>query len=247
MPVRTSWFQFFGELKDHLPRELRNVEVRKDFLLPGSAKDVIESLGVPHTEVDAVTVNGESVDWSRLIVDGDRVSVYPVGYATGLQPVLHLMPEIAGEPRFVADVHLGRLAGYLRMLGFDTAYSNSATDPELVSIAVEEQRVLLTRDRELLKHGSLERGYWLRETAPRRQVEEVVRRFRLAERIRPLTRCIVCNGLLRSRAKGEVGEKVPPRVLEWCKDFRQCEVCGRVYWEGSHAEKMRTWVRELKG
>ncbi len=200
---------------------------------------------MPHTEVDLVLVNGESSDFSRLVRNGDRVSVYPVFESLDITPVLRLRPQPLREPKFVLDVHLGMLAGYLRMLGFDTLYANRASDPELVKISAQQGRILLTRDRGVLKHSVVTRGYWLRETDSRRQAEEVVRRFDLARSLRPFTICMVCNGLLTTVSKAEVERQVPQRTLEWCSEFQQCPGCGRVYWEGSHYRRMRLWIEQL--
>jgi uncharacterized protein len=237
--------RFYAELNDHLPVDLQYRPVEKQLLLPASVKDTIESFGVPHTEVDLVLVNGESSDFSRLVRNGDRVSVYPVFESIDITPALRLRPQPLREPKFVLDVHLGRLAGYLRMLGFDTLYSNHASDAELVRISAEQGRILLTRDRGVLKHSAVTRGYWLRETNSHHQAEEVVRRFDLARYLRPLTRCMVCNRVLSKVSKSEVQGRVPIKVLEWCDEFEQCPGCGRVYWEGSHYRRMRLWIEQL--
>ena len=239
--------RFYAELNDHLPPQERYRTVEKEFLVPTAVKDLIESIGVPHVEVDLILVNGESVAFSRLIQDGDRVAVYPVFEALDITPVVRLRPQPLRDPKFVLDVHLGRLAGYLRMLGFDVLYNNCARDPELVRISADLHRILLTRDRGLLKHSAVTHGYWLRETGSRRQVAEVVRRFELGRRIAPFTRCMVCNAPLRLAAKADVLGRVPPRVARWCDQFQECAGCGRVYWEGSHWRRMREWIAELSG
>jgi uncharacterized protein len=239
-------FRFYAELNDHLPPGVQYRPVEKRLLLPASVKDMIESFGVPHTEVDLVLVNGESSDLSRLVRNGDRVAVYPVFDSLDITPVLRLRPQPLRDPRFVLDVHLGRLASYLRMLGFDTVYSNCASDPELVAISVQQGRILLTRDRGLLKHSAVTRGYWPRETDSRRQVEEVVKRFDLGRSLRPFTRCMVCNGLLIAVAKAEIERLAPQRILEWCDEFQRCPGCGRVYWEGSHYRRMKFWIEQLE-
>ena len=143
--------------------------MEKRLLLPASVKDIIESFGVPHTEVDLVLVNSESSDFSHLVRNGDRAAVYPVFESLDITPVLRLRPQPLREPKFVLDVHLGTLAGYLRMLGFDTMYANRASDEELVDVSAQQGRILLTRDRGVLKHSIVTRGYWLRETDSRRQ------------------------------------------------------------------------------
>jgi len=213
--------------------------------VPASVKDVIESFGIPHTEVELVLVNGESSDFSRLVRDGDRVAVYPVFESLDITPELRVRPQALREPKFALDVHLGRLAAYLRMLGFDSQYRNCAGDAELVRISAEQERILLTRDRGLLKHSAVTRGYWLRETDSRRQAAEVVRRFDLARRLRPFTRCMACNESLRPVSKVEVHERVPPPVAARHEEFRECPACRRVYWEGSHYQRMRRWIEEL--
>jgi uncharacterized protein len=245
LAVNRAFFRFYAELNDHLPPERRYQSIEKGFLLPASVKDMIESLGVPHTEVDLILVNGESVDFSRHIRDGDRIAVYPVFEALDITPVLRLRPKPLRDPRFVLDVHLGRLAAYLRMLGFDTAYTNAASDPDLVRISVEEGRILLTRDRGLLKHSAVTHGYWLRETDSRRQASEVVNRFDLARSLRPFTRCMACNAPLRSVSKSEVTGRVPPRAAEAYSDFQECPECRRVYWQGTHYQHMRRWMEHL--
>lgn len=238
-------FRFYAELNDHLPPRLQYGMVEKQFFVPDSVKDMIEAIGVPHTEVDLVLVNGESSDFSCLVRNGDRVAVYPVFESIDITPVLRLRPQPLREPKFVLDVHLGRLAGYLRMLGFDSVYANRASDLELVRISAEERRILLTRDRGVLKHSAVTHGYWLRETDSRRQAEELVRRFDLARSLRPLTRCMVCNGPLRETSNAEVGGRVPQGILAWCNEFRECAGCGRVYWDGSHSRRMRRWIEQL--
>jgi uncharacterized protein with PIN domain len=238
-------FRFYAELNDHLPFGQRYGIVEKQFFVPASVKDMIEGIGVPHAEVDLILVNGESSDFARLICNGDRVSVYPVFESIDIPPVLRLRPQPLRETKFVLDVHLGRLAGYLRMLGFDTVYSNRLSDLELVKISCAEKRILLTRDRGVLKHSAVTHGYWLRETDSRRQTLEVVRRFDLVRPLRPLTRCMVCNEPLGEVSKDEVRGKVPPGTLEWCDEFRECASCGRVYWEGSHCRRMRQWIEQL--
>jgi uncharacterized protein with PIN domain len=238
--------RFYAELNDHLPRGQQFRTIQKELLVPASVKDMIESFGVPHTEVDLVLVNGEFADFSRLVRNGDRVAVYPVFETLDIAPVSRLRPQPLREPKFVLDVHLGKLAGYLRMLGFDTVYSNSASDPQLVSISVEQGRILLTRDRGLLKHSPVTRGYWLRETDSRRQVVEIIERFELARLLRPFTRCVVCNQSLHPVPKSEVQDRVPARVWESYEEFRLCEGCGRVYWYGSHARRMSEWINRLR-
>jgi len=244
-PARAC-FRFYAELNDHLPAEQRYRSVEKEFFVPPSVKALIEGFGVPHTEVELVLVNGESADFSRLIQNGDRVAVYPVFESLDVTPELRVRPEPLRETRFVLDVHLGRLAAYLRMLGFDTSYRNCADDAELARTSAEEKRILLTRDRGLLMQSAVTHGYWLRETDSRRQAAEVLRRFDLARSIRPFTRCMACNASLRPADKAAVSGRVPPAVAQAHDEFRECPHCGRVYWEGSHHRRMSAWIAALQ-
>ena len=245
LPRSRAFFRFYAELNDHLPPGQQYRTVERDFFVPASVKDMIEHFGVPHTEVDLVLVNGESSGFSRLIQNGDRVAVYPVFESLDIAPELRLRPRTLREPRFVLDVHLGRLAAYLRMLGFDAVYHDRATDPELVRISSEQKRILLTRDRGLLKHSAVTHGYWVRETDSRRQAAEVVMRFDLARAFRPFTRCMVCNELLVTASEDDVRSLVPPRITLWCDKFQQCVRCRRVYWQGVHYRRMQRWIEEL--
>jgi uncharacterized protein with PIN domain len=245
-PARAA-FRFYAELNDHLPPDQQYRSVEKEFVVPASVKDLIESFGIPHTEVELITVNGESAHFSRLVRGGDRVAVYPMFESLDITPELRVRPNMLREPRFVLDVHLGRLAAYLRMLGFDTEYRNCASDRELVRLCSADKRILLTRDRALLKHSAVTHGHWLRQTDSRKQASEIVQRFDLARLFRPFTRCMACNGELRRAAKAEVRGQLPPRIADCYGEFQFCEACRRVYWPGSHYHRMRRWIEELAG
>jgi len=190
------YFRFYAELNDFLPLERRMLGFVHTFEKNPSVKDTIEALGVPHTEVDLILVNGESVDFAYLLRDGDRISVYPVFEAIDITPLLRVRPQPLREIRFVLDVHLGKLANYLRLFGFDTLYQNDYEDAQLAQISRSEKRILLTRDMGLLKRNLVTHGYFLRETNPKFQLREIIRRFDLFRLITPFRRCISCNGLV---------------------------------------------------
>lgn len=214
------------------------------FIDAASVKDMIESHGVPHTEVDLIVVNGESVDFAYVVQDGDRIGVYPMFEAIDISPLLRVRPRPLRVTRFVLDAHLGRLAAYLRMLGFDTLYRNDYNDRELAAISHEQGRILLTRDVGLLKRGAITHGYYVRETESRRQLREIVRRFDLAGSIAPFERCMRCNGLLEPVAKEEVAERIPPQTRAHHHAFQICRSCGRVYWKGTHYRRMQKFIAE---
>ncbi len=239
-------FRFYAELNDFLPDEKREKELTRHFTVSGSVKDFVESFGVPHTEVDLVLANGNPVDFSYPVCDGDRVSVYPVFESLDISSVSRVRPAPLRALRFLLDVHVGRLAAYLRMAGFDALYGTQASDAELAGIVAREGRVLLTRDRYLLMRTAVDRGYWVRSTEPKQQLLEVVKRFDLSGSMRPFTRCLACNNLLEPVSRDSVVERLPPGIRQ--KDaFRTCPSCRRVYWEGSHHERMSkllSWVKE---
>lgn len=238
-------FRFYGELNDFLPRDRRFQSVVVRFDLPGPVKDMIEGLGVPHPEVDLILANGQSVDFSYLVRDGDRISVYPVFESLDIASLVRVRPQPLRDPRFVLDAHLGRLAAYLRMLGFDALYRKDFTDHELAAVSAAQRRILLTRDAGLLKHRVVTHGYWLRATDPREQLREVVRRFDLAGRVAPFTRCMRCNTPLEEAPEEAVATTVPPVARSRCREFRRCPSCARLYWPGSHYRRMRSFMQAL--
>jgi len=241
MPIAVR-FRFYEELNDFLAEPNRKIEFTHRFTNASSVKDAIEALGVPHTEVDLVLVNGRSVDFDYRVNDGDRVSVYPVFESLDITPVVHLRPAPLRNPTFVLDTHLGRLAAYLRMLGFDTLYRNDYDDPELARISSGQQRILLTRDRKLLMRKQVTRGYFVRERHPKNQLLEIMRRFDLFSLQHPLTRCMHCNGEIWQVDKRSIENRLPPRTRLYYADFWQCHNCGKVYWKGSHYQRMQQLI-----
>ena len=234
--------RIYGELNDFLPRAWRHETLVYPLRSPGSAKDMIEALGVPHTEIDLIVVNNVPVTFGYGVTDGDRVAVYPRFRALALEGVTRLAPPSSIDARFVADVHLGRLAAYLRIAGFDTVYRNDFEDKEIISIAARENRTVLTRDVAILKHNAVERGYFLRNIQPARQLVEVLQQFGLAGCAAPFTRCVHCNSALHDVAKEDIVHMLPPRTREHYLDFAKCQGCERIYWQGSHYTRMQEFL-----
>ena len=228
------WFRFYGELNDFLTPARRNTEFEHVVGATDTIKHIIESLGVPHTEIDRVMVNRQICPSSEQLVDGDHICVFP-----------HSEPVILEDPRFVLDGHLGRLAAYLRMLGFDTWYDRSADDARLAAVANKERRALLTRDVGLLKRREIEIGYCVRCDKPHDQLREVSSRFALHSRFTPFQRCMDCNGFLCPVSKAEVADLLPPHTRETKSEFSRCSDCGKVFWRGSHYARMVGWIAEL--
>jgi uncharacterized protein with PIN domain len=242
----TCDFRFYEELNDYLPPAQRKRTITREITGTPSVKDAIESLGVPHTEIDLILVNGVSVRFDRRLQGGERVAVYPEFERFDITPLYRLRPKPLRRPRFVADVHLGTLARYLRLLGFDTSYRNDLDDATLAELTSREKRILLTRDVGLLKRKAVVRGQWLRSRDPERQVEEIVEALQLKRAFRPFTRCMTCNGLLGGVARKDVDGLVPARVYRRFRSFRQCRDCRRVYWRGTHFVRLQLLVASLR-
>jgi uncharacterized protein with PIN domain len=244
---KRATFRFYAELNDFLPRERRYRAIERVFELDASVKDMIEALGIPHTEVDLIVVNGRSVDFVHRVRDGDRIAAYPVFESFDISPIVRVRPEPLREPRFVLDGHLGQLARLMRLVGFDTAYRNDFTDHELARVSAGEGRVLLTRDVGLLKRSVITHGYFVRSTDSRDQLIEILRRFDLARLVRPFERCMRCNGTLEEVDVSEVRDGLQPDTLRYYDEFRRCDSCGQVYWKGSHYTRLVELVEKVAG
>lgn len=242
---RLSTFRFYEELNDFLPAERRKIAF--DFAFNGtpSVKDCIEALGVPHPEVDLIFVDDVSVGFDHLLRGGERVAVYPMFERLDITPINHLRPRPLRESRFVLDVHLGKLARYLRLLGFDASYDRACADSTLAAISRKERRILLTRDKGLLKRKEVTRGYWLRNTQPRLQIAEVVEVLDLYSAVRIFSRCMVCNHPLETVDEAIVRDELPAGLRGRLGRISRCRSCGRLYWPGSHYERLVDLVTNL--
>lgn len=232
--MKKATFRFYDELDELLPAEVRGETIDCDFNGSQSVKHLIESMGVPHTEIGKLLVNGRPVDTSYQVQDGDRVEVQPARWEAG-----------EGELAFILDNHLGKLAGYLRMLGFDALYRNDYEDSELAEAAEREGRILLTRDRRLLMRKQVQAGYCVRKHDPREQLQDVLKRFGLRPQVRPFQRCIRCNTLLEKTRKEQVLERLEPLTKQYYDTFSVCPGCGQVYWPGSHYERMQGMIQKI--
>lgn len=240
--MATAIIRFYEELNDYLPRAQRRHDIAVRFNPPCPVRHLIETQGVPHTEVEIILINGISVDLEAPARDGDRISVYPMFEALDISPLLRLRRLPLREPRFFADAQLGRLARHLRLLGFDTRYQNSIDDAELVRQALAEHRIILSRDRALLMRRDVSHGLHLRLDEPQEQLIHVIRRCDLARSCHPFSRCIECNHQIEAVAKQEVKQRLEPETIASFDEFWRCTGCGRVYWKGSHYERLRQRV-----
>lgn len=238
-------FRFYAELNDYLPENRVKQTFEKEFDPQESIKHIVESMGIPHTEVDLILINGVPVGFSSHLIDGDMVSIYPVFESFDISPVNRLRPEPLREPRFILDTHLGKLASYLRMLGFDTLYNNRAEDRDLAEISCREHRILLSRDRGLLMRNIVTHGHLIKETDPTRQLMEVIQRFQLINKVQPFRLCLTCNGLLQDVQKDAILDHLQPHTRLVYENFFQCVQCGKIYWQGSHHKRMVDFIEKI--
>ena len=243
--MNLAWFRFYEELNEFLPEGKRKRRIPYSFNGRQSVKDAIEALGIPHTEIDMILVNGVSVDFSYKLRKEDSVSVYPVFESLDISSVTHLRGKPLRDLKFILDVHLGKLAKYLRLCGFDTNYRNDYNDPEIICLASLEKRIILTRDLGILKNKLVTHGYWIRSQLPEEQLKEVLIRFDLKNMIEPFSRCTECNGVIADVPKTEVMERLLPKTRQYFQEYKKCPDCDRIYWEGSHFEKMKKNIEKI--
>ena len=232
--MSTAKFRFHDALAPFLAKEFRGQVFTYTCARAATLKNAIEALGVPHTEVGSVTVNGEPATLQRIVREDDVIEIHPFG-----------VEEVGSVPVFLADAHLGGLARFLRMLGFDTVHRNALEDAEIRRIASDEDRIVLTRDRELLKCREIRRGCYVRALKPEKQLQEVAARYGLGPLARPFTLCLHCNLVLEAIDRRAVTHRVPENVLSLHQTFSHCRGCDRVYWPGSHYERMRAALKPL--
>jgi len=241
-----------GNLVEFLPKARRDRVVPCSFRSKRSVKDLLESNGVPHTEVDTILADGKAVGFDYLVQDGDRLEVFPATEFPQSDSDTHLQPFILGTPKLICDDHLEKLARRLRLLGFDVLFDKGLDDADLAALAQQENRILLTRDRRLLMRKNVGLGMHLRHDNPEEQVLEVLGRLRGTGSTSPFGRCTICNGELRripasSPEHQEALNEAPPRVRVWRTEYARCDSCKRLYWKGTHYDKLQHMVERYLG
>jgi uncharacterized protein with PIN domain len=237
--------RFYEELNDFLPKNKRKTTYILEISSHQNIKDIIEAEGIPHAEVDLILANDESVGFEYRPAEGDRFAVYPVFESLDISSITRLRPKPLREIKFILDVHLGKLVRYLRMLGFDCYYRNDLEDDFIVEKSLEQKRIILTRDLQLLKNGRVTHGYFVRSTDPKKQLVEVIKRFDLKKFMDPFSICMECNGRLKKADKSKIEHKLEEGTRSSFDIFYQCEECEKIYWAGSHFEKMQNLIKEL--
>ena len=244
--MRTIYIRFYEELNDFLPAEKKKLRFPHTVQGRDSIKDLIESMGVPHTEIDLILVNTRSVGFDYIVNDKDDISVYPVFESFDIKEIQHLRPQPLREPKFILDVQLGLLAKYLRILGFDVLYKNNYLKNEIITFSISQKRTILTKDRNLLKRNDVTHGYWIRNQKVVEQVKEVTKRFDLNNLIQPFSRCIICNELLKKTEKKEIVNRLEENTRDLFDEFFICPSCKRIYWKGSHHMSMEKIINEIR-
>jgi uncharacterized protein with PIN domain len=238
-------FRFYNGLNDFITPEKRNIDFTFSFTGNPAIKDSIESSGPPHTEVELIIVNGESQPFNYKLKDGDKVAVYPVFHNIDIQAVP--LREAPAEMKFIVDANIGKMAKYLRMLGFDTYYDFALPDPEIVDFAEKEKRIILTRDIGLLKRKNATHGYFLRKTHIEEQVMETIDRYSLLPLIKPFSMCLECSGSIIAVDKNSIKDKLKPEIIDDYKQFFSCLDCHKIYWKGTHYDTMLASIRKIYG
>ncbi|MDT8420545.1 MAG: Mut7-C RNAse domain-containing protein [Desulfuromonadales bacterium] len=239
-------FHFHPLLRPLLGRRIRSDPFLYQFNDQPSVKDAIEACGVPHTEIDVILVNGQSVPFDRRLQDGNIVKIVPFGVLSDQNGMVPLSPPPPDPATFILDVHLGRLARRLRLLGLDCSYRNDCDDRSLIGTALAEGRIILTRDRGILKHAAVQQGMLVRSGFLDDQVLQVMRRYRQSLRLSPFRRCPDCNGKLYPVVKDTIRHRLLPGTERDFDLFQQCAGCNKLYWEGSHYLRIKDWLGTIR-
>ncbi|MFP4085939.1 MAG: Mut7-C RNAse domain-containing protein [Desulfobacteraceae bacterium] len=240
-------FRFYEELNDFLPRSRQKKDFKVLFKGRRSVKDMIEALGVPHTEVDLILVHGKSVEFEHVLQDGDRISVYPVFESIDIRDVTHLREMPLRKTRFIADINIGDMVKYMRALGLDVYFDPSLSPREIVGISKQAQRIILTKSRKLLKYRQVSHGIFIRHGRTIEQIKRIIDLLSLRAHIHPFSRCLTCNTPLVRVAKQQVEDRIPPKVRMWCEEYACCEHCSKVYWKSSHFTRIKEVLDEILG
>ncbi|MGE5429411.1 MAG: Mut7-C RNAse domain-containing protein [Methylococcaceae bacterium] len=239
-------FRFYEELNDYLPEELRKSWIESSAETGTSVGQKISSFGIPLNEIDLILVNQQSVSFDYILRQGDRVSVYPVFETFDISEVSNLRDNPLRELSFIGDVHLGQLCKYLRMLGFDTLYSNDYTPGPMIEISNLEKRVILSKNIRLIRHRKVTHAWWVRSSDSKEQLKELIYGLNILKWANPLTRCLNCNNKLETVKKDDISDRLEERTAKYYTEFFRCPVCDQIYWKGSHYESMLEFIHQIE-
>ncbi len=243
--VVTVRVRFYGELRIFLLRRFSAAAFSCPVREKTSIKDLVESLGVPHTQIDALFVNGKPVNFSYLIFDKDSIRVYPDASRLRFAAPKKLQPRNPHNPKFIADVHLGKVARILRLLGFDVFLDAALSDTDIINQSLKNKRIILTRDRGILKQRRVRYGYYVKEDSLEEQMRSIIKRYALKDKIKPFTRCSKCNGQLKVVAKQKILAQLPSLTRQYYNEFYRCSGCGKIYWPGTHLPSLLTTLKRI--
>ncbi len=243
--LKTITVRCFAELNDFMPAEKKQTPFSLTLKEPVTIGEVAEILGIPLSEVDLVTVNGKPAARSYRPLDNDYIAIYPVFENFDISSLQTAQKQPLRISRFILDAHLGKLARYLRMLGFDTLYRNDYSDREIIETARDEMRIILTRDKLLLQSSRVDHGYYVRSVEKHAQLTEVVKKFDLFSQFRSFTRCMTCNSELLAVHKETIRERIDPGIYRCFDTFYHCPRCDKYFWRGSHFIRMERLIRDI--
>ena len=242
-------FRFYEELNDFLPKHRKKTIFQVEFKGKRSIRDVIEALGVPHTEVDLVLINGKSVGFEEILGNGDRVSVYPVFESLNIKNVTHLRRLPLRRTKFIADVNLGDIVKYMRLLGLDVYCDPSLSERDIIEISNKENRIILTKSKKLLKFKDVTHGVFVHPGTTQEQIRRIIEFLDIGDNVKPFSRCLCCNSLLVPVRKEEILERIPPKTKSFCSEYALCQSCDKIYWKRAHFIRMKevieTFLSEL--
>jgi hypothetical protein len=220
-------FRFYEELNDYLPQCNKKVDVTAEFIGKRTIKETIEDFGIPPEKVDLVLVNGMPVNFQYILKDGDRVSVYPVFDRLNIQNVSLLRKFPLRRIQFIADVDLKDIVQPMRMLGFDMIFSPSYTIPDIIDISGQENRIILTQRKELLKSESVSRAMLIGSGTAMEQVTNVIDDLDINDRIKPFSRCLRCNSRIENRQSKEILDQITPETKRIFEKYLLCKSCRK--------------------
>jgi uncharacterized protein with PIN domain len=238
-------FRFYEELNDFLPKHRRKTDFQVNFKGRRSIKDMIEALGVPHPEIDLILVNGKSVDFACILQDGDRVSVYPVFESLNIENVSRLRKIPLRRTKFIADIDLADIVKYMRALGFDVCFDSSLSARKIVEVSKRENRIILTKSRKLLKFKEVTHAIFIRSETTEQQIKRIIDFLDIKDSIKPFSRCLRCNSLVKSVPKESIADRIPLKTKAFCDQYTYCKSCDKIYWNGTHFINMNKTIADI--
>jgi len=236
------YYRFYEELNKYLPEEKHKVWFEVKYEKRISVLNALHIFNIPQKKVDLLLVNQKSKGFDYVLKNNDRISVYPVFELFDITDLTKVREKPLRNIKFVCDVHLGKLCKYLRMLGFDTLYSNQNKPNDIVKISNNDNRIVLSKDYSYNKNKNITHFYWVRSSDSREQLKDLIRKMQLVKSINPFTRCIICNDYIKEIDKNKVKDRLLPNTNKFFNKFYICRTCDKIFWKGSHYEDMVEFI-----